>query len=215
MELFDVHTHKKPLAVANGYEIRYILNIYPEDFKNAEKDVDSLFSCGVHPWYSLNTESDLQLLTEIAQDKRVIAIGEAGLDKLQGPDLVIQTDVFRRQIELAMRTHKPIIIHCVKAWDELIALYKEYTTTIPWIIHGYRGKPEQAKQLAALGFKLSVGEMCSDETIKSIPSDSLFCETDTSVISIYGVYQRVAEVLNITVDKLSTIIAHNVKCTFR
>lgn len=210
MCLYNIHTHKAGREEINGYKVQYILNTSPGDFEEEILTPDNIrFSCGVHPWDADNAGERLARLNEIAQDKSVLAIGEAGLDKLKGPDMKVQEQVFRRQIELAMNISKPLIIHCVKAWDILIALRKEYKSDIPWIIHGYRGNVEQTKQLVQFGFKFSVGEFFNEGGIRHIPLDSLFCETDMSEVSICKIYETVSSVLDLPFNQFVGIVADN------
>jgi len=193
----------------------YILNVYPLGFEYA-KDSDECdwFTCGVHPWYSEDAEPQLKFLNEIAGDSRIVAIGEAGLDKLKGPSLDIQQQVFEQQIELSEKLQKPLIVHCVKAWDELFALQKKYKPKQPWIIHGYRGKPEMTQQLLKHDFMFAIGDKYNEEALKLIPLNKLFLETDESDMSIEDVYKSVAETLEISVETLAEIIEDNVKAIF-
>ena len=215
MYLYNIHTHNVGSATESGYNIKYILNTYPEEFEQKKQIyLDTWFSCGVHPWYSDNSEERFALLKKNAKDRNVVAIGEIGLDKLQGPDMTTQIVVFRKQIELAIEVHKPIIIHCVKAWDELIALYKEYKDTVPWILHGYRGNPEQTKQLSKLGFKFSLGESFNKESVKHIPLDSIFCETDASDVTICKVYKNISKEIGVDLNHFAILAAANVDNTF-
>lgn len=215
MHLYNIHTHNIVFYPENGYSVRCILNTFPSEFeKQFQIAEDCSFSCGVHPWHSHNADVELSLLTQLAEDKRIVAIGEAGLDKLQGALLDVQTSVFRKQIELAMQVNKPLIIHCVKAWDELIAVYKEYKPTVDCIIHGYRGKPQQVRQLLDLGFKFSIGAQFNKDTLMNIPLTSLFCETDISDTSIYTVYKNIANTLKIDLKEFVEIIERNVNHTF-
>lgn len=216
MNLYNIHTHK--IAEANdSYNEICILNTYPREFYTRRTNLENVwYSCGIHPWYIKDIQSDLTLLSKIInEEERVVAIGEAGLDKLQGPDMDIQTDVFRRQIELALDVQKPLIIHCVKAWDELIALYKEYKPDIPWIIHGYRGNIEQTKQLDKIGFKFSIGEKFKADSLRYISSGSLFCETDMSDLPISHVYTSVQEVLKVGVCHFVGNIEENMRKNFK
>lgn len=219
MDIYDIHTHDVLTADSDDdvprREVTYILNVYPLGFEYA-KDSDECdwFSCGVHPWYSEDAQPQLKFLKEIAGDPRIVAIGEAGMDKLKGPDLAIQQMVFEEQIQLSEQLEKPLIIHCVKAWDQLFRIHKKYNPRQPWIIHGYRGKPEQVGQLLAQGFYISVGEKFNAETIKEIPIDRLFCETDTSDVGICEVYDKVAGSLEIPVETLTLRIAENIRKVF-
>jgi len=91
-------------------------------------------------------------LNEIASHPSIVAIGETGLDRLKGPSFDVQIPVFKKHIELSENLGKPVIIHCVKAWEELIQIRRETKPTQSWIIHGYRGKPELTKRLIQEGF---------------------------------------------------------------
>lgn len=211
MYLYNVHTHRLGSEEIDGYKIRYILNVSPDEFMALPPTGDNVrFSCGIHPWYSDKDTDQLELLKNIASDPRIVAIGEIGLDKLKYPDLSIQMDIFRKQIELAIELGKPVIIHCVKAWDELISLYKEYPSgSIPWIIHGYRGNLQQTKQLSKMGFKFSIGEHFNKESLEFIPTDSIFCETDTSNDSICKVYSSVSSCMGVCFDHFAIFVERN------
>lgn len=219
MDLYDIHTHDALTSESDDdvpkRNTTYILNVYPLGFEYA-KDSDECdwFSCGVHPWYSEDAEPQLKFLKEVASDNRIVAIGEAGLDKLKGPSLDIQQEVFEQQIQLSEQLQKPLIIHCVKAWDRLLQLYRKRDPKQTWIIHGYRGKPELTRQLLAHGFMFSVGDKYNKESLRLIPLDRLFCETDVSDVSIGEIYEDVAEALDITTETLASHIKTNVKQIF-
>lgn len=202
-------------AANSGYDVKCILNTYPEELEQKKQLYqDAWFSCGIHPWFSEGSEEQFSLLQKEATDSNVVAIGEIGLDKLRGPGIAKQIIVFRKQIELAIAVRKPIIIHCVKAWDELIALYKEYKGTVPWIIHGYRGNPRQTEQLSKIGFKFSIGDHFNSESIKHIPLDSIFCETDTSDMTICKVYENISAEMGVHINHFAILVAENIKNTF-
>lgn len=220
MDLYDIHTHDAPSPNPDDEEglrqsITTIVNVYPLGFEYA-KDNENYpwFSCGVHPWYSEDAEPQLKFLKEIANDLRIVAIGEAGLDKLKGPELAIQQTVFEQQVQLSEQLQKPLIIHCVKAWDELLKIKKIYQPRQPWIIHGFKGKVELAEQLLSHGFFFSVNDKFHDDAIRAIPLDRLFCETDVSETTIEEVYNEVANTLEISVEALASQIEENVKRIF-
>lgn len=215
MDLYDIHTHDTTSTDEGEQSHPYILNVYPLGFEDAkDAKLKCCFSCGVHPWYSENAEPQLKFLSEIANDNRIIAIGEAGYDKLKGADLASQRLIFESQIELSERLKKPLIIHCVKFWDELLASHKKFKPSQPWVIHGYRGKPELTRQLLAHGFMFSIGEKFNKDSVKEIPIDRLFCETDVHDVTIEEVYQNLADVLEIDVEDLAISIEQNVMKIF-
>ncbi len=219
MDLYDIHTHDAPASDSDDdvpkRDITYILNVYPLGFE-CTKDSDECdwFSCGVHPWYSEDAEPQLTFLKEIAGDPRIVAIGEAGLDKLKGPSLDIQQKIFEQQIELSEQLQKPLIVHCVKAWDRLFHLHRLYNPKQVWIIHAYKGKPELTRQLLAQGFMLSIGDKYNEESLKLTPLDRLFCETDDEDTTIEDIYDNVAASLGITVGALAFHIENNIRRIF-
>lgn len=216
MDLYNIHTHKADSDAGGSQRVHTILNTYPQDFDSVKaENPDMYYSCGIHPWYSDDAQKYLAVLKDIIADPAVVAIGEAGLDKLQGPPMDVQTDIFEKQIQLAIDAGKPLIIHCVKAWDELIALHKEYKSdSAAWIIHGYRGNPQQTEQLCGQGFKFSIGEKFNPESVKSIPKDSIFCETDTSDISICKIYEDVSGVIGVELNHFAIFVEENIQKVF-
>ena len=220
MNLYDIHTHHIPEYNLNqDYNIISILNIYLFNFNCEKKLIDSAniyFSSGIHPWYIDVTtfERNYNELCEIAKHPKCVAIGEIGLDKINGVNLEIQKEAFEKQVLLAQEMNKPLIIHCVKAWDELINLYKKIKPKKSWIIHGFRGNSEQARQLVRLGFKLSFGDHFNEGVIRNIPKDSLFIETDTSKLSLLSNYHKIAELGGLSLGEVVNFIEFNVFRTF-
>ncbi len=215
MDLYDIHTYNLVSDDSDDPYHSYILNVFPLGYEDAVGSYPKcFFTCGIHPWHSEDAEAQLLYLEEIASNKHIVAIGEAGLDKLKGPELGIQRQVFERHILLSEKLKKPLIIHCVKAWEDLIALYKHYRPAQPWIIHGFRGKPELTRQLVKLGFKFTIGAKFRPEGLQLIPLDAMFCETDESELSIQEVYEAVAEALKLDLEDFAAVIAQNVKSVF-
>ena len=212
-KFYDIHTHRA--NPQNDDDCTRIINVDVLQFEKTKALCEhSVFSCGIHPCDSENSETQMARLLEIAKDSRIVAIGETGLDKLRGASLDIQLSVFKKQIELSENLYKPLIIHCVKAWHELIGVRRETKPTQPWIIHGYRGKPEVTKQLVNEGFLFSVGNKINTLSLPLIPLDSLFCETDESEISIREIYLQVAKTVNADVQEFAAIIEKNVQRIF-
>lgn len=216
MVLYNIHTHKFESVAHKGLDTKCVLNTYPDEYHEKEElYAQSFFSCGVHPWYADKAEEQMPLLYNIVDQDRLVAIGEVGLDKLKGPDISIQTATFSKQIELAIDLQLPLIIHCVKAWDELIVLRKKYGSKVPWILHGYRGNVQQTIQLSNLGFMFSIGEYFNIESLKHIPLENIFCETDTSDLAIWQIYENISHELGIRIDHFAILAEGNIKKTFR
>lgn len=186
--IIDCHTHlSRPDA---------LVNIYP----GQTVDPTLTYSCGIHPWHADTGNSTLkwQLLSEVIALPNVRAVGETGIDMLRGPSIEIQTAVFMRHIELSQQSDKPIVIHCVKAWQQIMQIHRHVAPSQPWIIHGFRGKPQLALQLIDQGFFISLGPLFNPSTAAVIPQSQLLIETDdTSDVTIQEVAAAVATARNL------------------
>lgn len=147
---------------------------------------DGWYSAGIHPWELSKIieegrlEDAWQWVENVAASDRVVAIGETGLDGRHAPLVPweAQTQVFVRHIDLANRLGKPLIVHCVGAWKRLIDLAP--AIRVPAVVHGFRGKPELARQLLAAGFDLSFGARCNPASYAATPLSRRHRETDTA-----------------------------------
>ncbi|MDR1584651.1 MAG: TatD family hydrolase [Prevotellaceae bacterium] len=187
----DIHTHHFPTGLQKS-----VCNLSVEDARVVlHSEVQGLFSAGFHPWY-LNEYSGERMsdLKTLISDKRIAAIGECGLDKNSRFPSDKQTAVFEQQINLSEEARKPLIIHCVGCFNELLALKKKLKPEQMWIIHGFRGKPQLAEDLLKAGCALSFGEKFNEETVRITPFDRLFVETDESKEGIEIIYRRIADV---------------------
>jgi TatD DNase family protein len=214
VQRINLHTH-----CLTHDESLQVLNVFAQDLKNVNSL--SLYSTGLHPWHILENDTGECLLEieKAGSDKRMIAIGECGLDRLISTDFEIQKSVFRKQIDIAEKLQKPLIIHCVRAVNELIAIKKQFQSKVPWIIHGFTGNQEITKNLIRHGFYFSVGEpMLKDQrkytAFKEIPIERLFMETDDRNISIKNIYLLAAQIREIDEVTLIESIHNNFKTVF-
>jgi len=211
-DYIDMHTHgSKP---APGIFIIECLmaheDKYPDDLRGVT------YTYGIHPWF-LTKDNHNQYITNVEKSTdfpNMIAIGEAGFDKLRGPSAELQSKVFEEQALISEAHEKPLIIHCVKAWDELLAVHKKLRPKMPWMIHGFRGSIEQAEQLLSKGFYLSFWfdfalRKESTQLFRSLPKDRIFLETDGADVDIRTIYKKVAKDLDMTVDELKANIHMN------
>ena len=137
-------------------------------------------------------------------------IGECGLDKLRSHlDIDEQIILFAEMARIAEQLGKPVIIHCVKAFSELLAVHKQINPSVPWIIHGFRGKPQLMQQLLAKGMYISFGIKFNAESLSLCPTDKILFETDEYVGSVLDVYCKASEVTHIPLETLVQFIAHN------
>ncbi len=183
------------------------------------------YSYGIHPWALDNAdfqaEKALQALEEKLKLPQVLALGEAGLDKMHKASYERQIELFERQIELSEALQKPMILHDVRSHNEIIALRKKHKAHQPWILHGFSGTEQDLKQLIEQGIYLSVGEslLHSERKIyksfKFIDLDYLFLETDMSEIGVETIYKAAANLLEMDLPALQTRIFSNFARLFR
>jgi TatD DNase family protein len=174
------------------------------------------YTYGIHPWF-LNEENHKQLISSVENaviQPEIIAIGEAGFDRLRGPSPELQRRVFEEQIIISEKILKPVVIHCVRAWDELLAVHKKLRPKMHWLVHGFRGNVELADQLLTKGMFLSIWfefvlRPESSNLLRHLPADRIFLETDGADVDIRSIYNKVSTDLNISVDELKSIILKN------
>lgn len=212
MKYYDIHTHRMP----SGDEVSAIVNIMigtaGEIPAPANPDRLPLYcSCGIHPWYIGDSSKQFDTLKRLASRPDYVAIGEAGLDKRQGAPMRIQLTLFEAQARLAEEMGKPLLIHSVKAWPELIAAKKRLSPAQPWIVHGFRGNGTLAVQLLDQGFRLSFGARFHPEAARAAWPDCLFAETDEAAdTGIRQVYASLAAALEVSPATLAAQLAANV-----
>ena len=213
----DIHTH----SVKTDDKLIQIANL---DL-NQPCPEQGYFSYGIHPWalddVEFQAEKALQTLEEKLKLPQVIALGEAGLDKIHKASFERQVAVFERQIELSEALQKPMILHDVRSHNEIIALRKKHKAKQPWIVHGFSGAEQDIKQLIGQGIYLSVGESLLHperkiyKSFKFIGLDYLFLETDMAEIGVETVYEAAANLLEMDLSVLQTRIFANFARFFR
>lgn len=209
---FDIHTHHI------NSEIISVKNCFPQEITSFLTNHPLHYcSVGLHPWHiESDFEAQLALVAQHASEPKVLAVGEAGLDKICSVPMDLQLEVFRRQIAISEQCQKPLIIHCVKAYAELLALKKELKPRQAWILHAFRGNAILAKQLLDHGFYFSFGkgmELLS-ETLRELPLDHLFLETDDSKLSIESRYEILADSRALSMQELKLVIQQNFTSLF-
>lgn len=200
--LTDAHCHR-----INPGDIRSIYNIrINDDAVTLPHGNHIFFSAGIHPWDAGNLRSvwldNLKLLLNFHQ---VIAVGECGLDKNSPVAIEKQLEVFEMQIKLSEALNKPLIIHCVGCYNELMNLHKALNPKQSWIIHGFRGKPEMASQLTKAGMFISFGEKFNPESVQAIPVDRILVESDESAMPLAEIYLAIATAKGCEVRELEAV----------
>jgi len=215
MKLVDIHTHQ----IKKGDDIQ-IENIFAQDLPEMKGQM--YYSAGLHPWHieHVNAEQCFESIALATKQSNMLAIGECGLDRSISADFNIQKQYFLEQIKIAKRSSKPLIIHCVRAYSDLIQMKKEIPTDIPWIIHDYRGNHQITQELIRHGFNFSLsGKILMDESkqfvLQMIPLKQLFFETDELELSVGDNYSLAAKWLNLENSVLIETIFNNFKNVFR
>jgi len=210
---YNFHTHK----ASRQPDVFDLVNQYAIDFD----DLIPNYSIGIHPWHIIenNVEEELLFIKSKLEDKKCLAIGECGLDKKIEIPFELQEQVFKKQLALAEKFKKPVVIHCVSSFQEIIAIKKELQIKVPMIIHGFSKKQELAKQLLDNGFYLSFGKYLLqnpqlESVFQSIPNDRFLLETDTIDAEIQKVYQVASEYKNIEIEQLKHIVETNFRSIF-
>ena len=225
MRFYDIHTHRREVhsdiisvvsvdlgdeAVRNSQSLlpdRGLQDGIPCDFDSYSeiREGNAFFSVGVHPWHVASIR--MEVVQSLALNPCVIAIGETGLDKATAKtlqDFSLQHALFLEHIQLSEKIRKPLIIHCVRAWNELLHIRKTVKPSMPWIIHGFRGKAATASQLLEAGLFLSFGAFYHPEALKiAWEKKRLLAETDDKNISIKEIYCQIADDLHIPLETLA------------
>lgn len=214
MKFVNLHTH----TATKQENILEIVNQYPSEFN---QEIEN-YSIGIHPWkIDLNrVEADLKIIDNKLQNKNCLAIGECGLDKRIDFSFNLQQEVFEKQIVLAINHKKPLIFHCVGAFQEIIEIKKRLKIEVPIIIHGFSKNIQIAKQLLENNFYLSFGKYLIqnpelENVFKEIPNDRFFLETDSSDYTIQEVYNVAAKYKKLEIEKLKEIIQSNFNTVFQ
>lgn len=201
--IYDVHTHHHPTIPGTA-----IVQLTPTSFLPQPKH---FYSVGLHPWDIRDDwRTQMAKLLVMSLHTRVVMIGETGLDKKNSPvPIELQMEVLREHVRLSELIRKPLIIHCVKAFDELLSIRKEMKATLPWIIHGFRGGVEQWQQLTRSGLYVSIGEHYNSELVQALPLQQILLESDT-LGDINNIYNLVSNTTNLDNSNLKEHVASNI-----
>ena len=204
MEIRDIHTHILPEEPGSAL---VCIGCGPLP-QNAE---GHFFSAGLHPWdVTGHDEESFCSIEKLLGLSQILAVGECGFDTLKGPAHDLQEQAFIRHCELSEHFNKPMILHVVRDFESIIRIRKQLKPTQPWLIHGFRGGIVQMNQLYTQGILVSFGLKHNPETLKQIPSNRLFLETDGNC-PINDLIQTTAILREETVETIKHQIARNSK----
>lgn len=212
--LYNLHTH----SYSGSSNIVEVVNVYPYE----EISDIPYFSTGIHPWYidEEKIEEHISIIEARLQMHNCLALGECGLDKRIEIPIGLQMRIFEKQLLLAIKYQKPVILHLVAAFQELIEIKNRLQPDVPMIIHGFSKNAQVAKQLLDNGFYLSFGKYLLrnpelSEVFAGVPEDRFFLETDTIEEGLEQVYEKAALARNMSIQEIENIVSNNFKTVFK
>jgi TatD DNase family protein len=203
----------------NSEEIVSVSSLFLQDV-DFQNETNIPFSTAIHPWHAAKFEDEQvsTLLGKLINQPNFIAIGETGLDKACTASYQRQKALFQLHVEYAEEHHKPLMVHAVKSWNDLIEYFKR--AMVPCILHGYSEGITLTKQLIGLGCYFSVGKSLLQitprfrEAIQIIPNSSLFLETDDAQVSIVEIYREASKIVHVPLETLKIQINKNFTSLF-
>lgn len=204
MKLIDFHTHHPSLAGERVIQ-------------------DGIDTRGRHPWHLTPSPSQRGDESHIENDgRRLLAIGESGLDKVCNTPYDLQLQVFREEVALSETLRLPLFLHCVRAIDDVLRIRQELHAQQPCIWHGYRGNAQQIKQLLPIMgengkgvFYFSFGLRYNEQALLACPLDRMLLETDDdTLLPIAKHYAQVAQLRGITLESLINQMHTNFRTLF-
>lgn len=209
----NAHTHH----CSNQADVLDLINYFPTD----TIEPTAYFSVGLHPWsiHTVTLQTDLERLENLLQHPSCLALGEIGLDKVSKIDFSLQKEVFIQQLHLNKKYNKPVIIHCVRAFQEILSIRKTEQITQPFLFHGYSKNHQLLKQIHDAGCYVSFGKnLCDNQNLQAIfanlKNEVFFLENDNSTISIKDIYQCASQLQEIPLEELKQQITQSFTTVF-
>jgi TatD DNase family protein len=214
----NIHAHISDNMIVNPSHFT-LLNLDYSEFDKYQ--ANQFYSAGLHPWFIKEfQESWFEKLAEMQQLNNVLAIGECGLDRNINIDFGLQQHVFHKQILLANKLKKPLIIHSVRAFYDVVSELKKAKNKMPAIYHGYNNSLQIAETLMNNNGYLSFGKSIlqsknnTAEILKKLPLDKIFFESDESINTIESVFEKAADLFNLDIKTLKQKSINNFKKVF-
>ncbi|MFY7787522.1 MAG: TatD family hydrolase [Thermoflexibacteraceae bacterium] len=221
MTFIDIHTHK-----IHSKNILTIYNLFLQEYDLFKHQENKYCSIGLHPWH-LSLPIDISNLlvnvlpTALTTANNIVAVGETGLDRVITTDFELQKAVFLAHIRLSEQFQKPLIIHCVRAYSDMLGILKAEKPQQAWIFHGFQANATQLKEFLwypntyfSFGAAL-LNRPAVQQVFQTAPIERCFLETDDSTISIKRVYEQAAQLKKITVNLLEEKIYSNFNSIFK
>lgn len=250
MELFDTHAHldfprfdkdrDEVIKRAQNKGVKTIVNIgsnmtTSRNSVELSRRYENIYSAiGIHPHdadtFNLNASKKLN---KLADNDKVVAIGEIGLDfHYDNSPREKQKQSFRAQLRLAKKLDLPVVIHTRDADKETLNILKdEKAKDIGGIMHCFASDKKMAKEILDLGFYIAFGGLITfknlrdlREVVKEVPKDRLLIETDSPYLTpephrgkrnepayVKFVAEKIAEIKGISVEEVAKVTTENAK----
>lgn len=214
-QFLNFHAHQQ-LPAENEIVIQ---SLFLQDNLITPKSDKIFFTAGLHPWHA-DQLSEMEIINRLEcliQSKSILAVGETGLDKLKGTDFKTQLEVFKIHVHVAEAYKLPVIVHSVKAHNEILKLKLDLKSTVPWVIHHFNGSRQMAFDFINHGFYLSLSYHIRiensrlSEYFSDLPLSKIFLETDDFEIDIKNLYETASLKFNISIADLKKQLIHNLK----
>lgn len=209
----NTHTHH----LSHQSDVLELYNQFPNELNLNAK----IYSSGIHPAYinSTTIDEEINLINHHILDKNCLAIGEIGLDKLCETDFNLQIEVFEKQIKIAEENQLPIIIHSVRAYQEILHIRKKMNITVPFIFHGFNKNEQLLQQIIVQNCFASFGKnLLYNKNLQiifaNLSAKYFFLENDSSEIPIQEIYVFAADLRKISIEELQQQMAENWKNVF-
>lgn len=212
----DMLSSRESVAIASQFDNVYAtIGVHPQDVEDFN-------------------QSTLYELCELAKNKKVVGIGEIGLEYMEGrPDKEKQKDAFRSQIRLAQELNVPIVIHSREAISDTISVLKEFKN-IKGTLHCFSESLESAKIILNLGLHISIGGVVTfkngrklQEVVPELPIDRILLETDCPYLApepnrgklnqsayIPLIAEKIASLKGLSVSEIATATTNNARRLF-
>ena len=217
----DHHTHISgmPSKAAEIMRIYSMDAVHIEDLKHIPnlRSLGHGFTIGLHPMSYHGMSFDLVSTIISEHREHILGIGECGLDTRLDIPRKEQIELFIKHAELAMDMHLPLIIHCVRSHDDIVLLHRTLKPSNPWIMHGFNRTEQIANSLLDQGILLSIGKELLDHRhpissfFRKIAEYPFFLETDGKDIAIQSLYQRASELLDMSIEEISTLLIQHAR----
>ena len=207
-------TNMEVLELVKKYDILYgALGIQPEEIVDYSDD-------------------SIKFIEEHINDNKIIAVGEIGLDYHYDIDKEKQKEMFRRQLDIASKYNKPVIIHSRDCIQETYNILKSYD--LRGVMHCYSGSVEMAHKFNKIGFLVGIGGICTFknarkviDVIRDVSLEYILLETDSPYLApvpyrgkknepsfIPIIANKIAEIKGVSIDEVAVTTTSNANSLF-